>query len=63
MKAPQIIFIILSIMDLLVTARKHGEPKGNYNIVVKIIDYAILTGILLWGGFLPTNYLSEFIYV
>ena len=51
MNAPQIIFVILAVIELLITAAKQGQPKGEYSIGEKIIDVGIMSGLLYWGGF------------
>lgn len=55
MKAPQIIFILLVGWELIQAARHHKEPKtgleGEHNIWVKLLNVALLSGILAWGGF------------
>lgn len=51
MHAPQIIYIVLVGIGLLITAAKHGEPKGDYNIGVQIIADGLMIGLLIWGGF------------
>ena len=52
MKAPQIIYICLMVMNVTINLVKHGEPKdGNYNIFTAMIGVAIEYGLLRWGGF------------
>ena len=50
MGTPQIIFIVIASIELLVHAAKHGERR-EFNIFAKIIDTAVLVGLLIWGGF------------
>ena len=51
MRAPQIIVIILFTVEFAVATLKHGESKGNYNIVMTILDIATFAGLLIWSGF------------
>ena len=51
MKAPQIIYIILTVINLLAAANMHGKKKANTNFWNTIIASGITIGILLWGGF------------
>ena len=51
MKAPQIIFIVLVGLELLMHANKHGQPRENYNILIALFNAVITVGLLWWGGF------------
>ena len=52
MGIPQILFIVLCAIVLLLAAHLHGEPKkGNYNFFKSFIAEAIPAGLLIWGGF------------
>ncbi len=49
---PQIIWIILTIMGLCLTAYNHGKtPKYSDNFWVCLLAKCISIGILYWGGF------------
>jgi len=50
MGAPQIIFIVIASIELLVHAIKHGEIR-EFNISMRIIDTTLMVGLLFWGGF------------
>lgn len=53
MSTPAIIFIILMSIELLYRARIHGRPKEGQteNFWVGLFSLALLTALLLWGGF------------
>jgi hypothetical protein len=51
MAAPQIIFIVLMAVDLLGTAYLHGKPRAPWNLCIKLVDVAIVVGVIWWGGF------------
>jgi fatty acid desaturase len=51
MHAPQIIFIVLGLFELVAAAYLHGEPKGKFNLWVTIPNLMLIFGLLLWGGF------------
>ena len=52
MKAPQIIFIGIFFISLLLVANKHGKPKtGNENFWINFAAVIIEILILWWGGF------------
>ena len=51
MEWPQIILISIVFLNLGVRAAKHGEPRGDHNVGVAIIDVALLFSLLWWGGF------------
>lgn len=49
---PQIIYIILLIINLILIGYNHDKPKtGKHNMFTDIIVLAILIGLLYWGGF------------
>jgi len=49
---PQITFVTLTILGLLVTVRFHGEPRtGKYSVVSFFIASAIDYWLLYYGGF------------
>ena len=50
MGIPQIIFIVIASIEVLVHAIKHGEHR-EFNIFVRLIDTALMVGLLFWGGF------------
>jgi heme/copper-type cytochrome/quinol oxidase subunit 4 len=52
MKAPQIIILVLLIVELLLVSYLHGKEKsGNYNFWSTLISTSIIIGLLVWGGF------------
>ena len=51
MGTPQIIFIILIGLNLLITARYHGQDKGEHNLCHALINAGLTIGLLYWGGF------------
>jgi len=51
MNAPQIIFIVLASIELLVHAHKHGQSRGKFNIGMALLNTAFTVGLLWWGGF------------
>lgn len=51
MGAPQIIWVIIVAITLLVSANKHGESKGEYNVIVDLIGAGLAFVLLWWGGF------------
>jgi hypothetical protein len=49
---PQILYIILTLVNLLLNAHYHGEPKeGNHNFFIDLLGIAITYALLIWGGF------------
>jgi hypothetical protein len=50
MDAPQIIVIVLMAVGIAVTAINHGKPT-TYNMYRPVVRYAVLAGLLFWGGF------------
>jgi hypothetical protein len=50
MGIPQIIFITMTGIGLLLIANKHGKPD-EYNIWVSLVATGITMGLLYWGGF------------
>lgn len=51
MKAPQIVYLALSGISLLLTAHDHGKPRTNTNFWSSAIAAVIMISILWWGGF------------
>ena len=52
---PQIVYLMLVTLGLGVSLVKHGLPKtGKNNVFVDVLSSAILTLILMWGGFFST---------
>lgn len=51
MRAPQIIWIILTAMDFAIVLVKNGTPKGDYDVGIYIVALAVNIGLLWWGGF------------
>lgn len=52
MRAPQIIWIVMVGINMLISASKHGQKRqGEYSIFTDIIAVGISIGLLYWGGF------------
>lgn len=53
MNTPQIIYLTITAVGLLIEANQHGKPKGpgNHNFWVTAVSTAICLSILYWGGF------------
>ena len=50
--APQIIYIVLVLINLVMFGYRHGKPKtGNHNIWVDLIAITLVIALLYWGGF------------
>lgn len=49
---PQIIYICIILIDLILIGYYHGKPKkGKHNVFVNLIVMAITLSLLCWGGF------------
>lgn len=52
MGIPQIIYLALTFIVLLVSANLHGKSKGvTVNLFMALIVHALNIGLLYWGGF------------
>jgi len=52
MGAPQIIYLTLVGVGLLLSAYLHGKPKrGTENVFVTLVGQAMMVALLWWGGF------------
>ena len=52
MKAPQIIYLSITLLNLLITAYMHGKPRTDkYNIFVTILSTTVGLMLLTLGGF------------
>jgi len=52
MKAPQIIYIVLLGIALLLSANKHGQlKKGTWSFWTELVSTFLHLGLLYWGGF------------
>lgn len=51
MGIPQIIYIVLTAMNLGMALAKHGKPRENWNVFVNSASAAIVYTLLIWGGF------------
>lgn len=50
--APQIIFLTMVLISLLLEANRHRQPKqGNNSFWVALVATIISLGLLYWGGF------------
>lgn len=50
MKTPVIILIILWSIGLLISAKKHGQPRGEFNLYTSIFSVGIEFLLLYWAG-------------
>ena len=48
---PQLLFLLLGILEIIIFTVKHGQSRDDYNAFIKVLDLAILTALLTWGGF------------
>ena len=48
---PQIIYLVLTAVSLLLAANQHGKPRSNQNFWTSLVAFAIVLSILWWGGF------------
>lgn len=48
---PQIIYVSLSIIGLILTTIRHGKPRSNESVWTSIVAILIIYPILIWGGF------------
>ena len=48
---PQITWIILVSLSLIIVALNHGKPRESYNIFTFLITLAISVTLLIKGGF------------
>ena len=52
---PQIILLCIALINIVVSAIKHGEPKdktsSTYNFWITLGNILVLLGLLYWGGF------------
>ncbi len=52
MKTPQIIYLVLTGINLLTSSYMHGKERtGKHNVFVTLIVTALVIGLLYWGGF------------
>ena len=51
MGAPQIIIIVLWIIDFIISVVKNGEPRQPYNPTAMLLSIIITALLLSWGGF------------
>jgi len=51
MNAPQITLLILFLIALLISANKHGQPKGNHDFFETVFAVFLWIVILYWGNF------------
>lgn len=50
--APQIIYIVIIIINLINAGYRHGKPKeGTNNLWIDLTSIAIAIALLTWGGF------------
>ena len=50
MKTPVILLIILWSIGLLISAKKHGQPRGEFNLYTSIYAVGIEFLLLYWAG-------------
>lgn len=52
MGIPQIVYLSLTFITLLLSANLHGSPrKGTVNLFIALTVHALNIGLLYWGGF------------
>ena len=52
MKWPQIVMIVLYVVNVVIDAQRHGEPKdGKHNVLVTLVGSALGVWVLWAGGF------------
>ncbi len=52
MRAPQIIYLVLVGINLLLSAYLHGKPRRETeNVFVTLVAQAVMVALLWWGGF------------
>jgi len=51
LEAPQTVMLLLALLSLLISAHKHGESRGKYNMWASLAAIIIQLSILSWGGF------------
>lgn len=48
---PQGILLTLLVIDLILTAILHGQPRPRFNFWTALLEQAIVFALLIWGGF------------
>lgn len=48
---PQIVILVLYLVNIALSAIHHGEEQAPYNVWVTMLGIAINFAILKWGGF------------
>ena len=48
---PQIVFIVAMSISLYISLICHGEDRGEHNFFYKLIDVAVTSAVLYFGGF------------
>tara|TARA_R100000664_G_C2723639_1_gene116286 strand:+ start:578 stop:733 length:156 start_codon:yes stop_codon:yes gene_type:complete len=48
---PQILFLAIMVLNLVIAVLKHGEERTKYNAYTTTLDVTLLASILYWGGF------------
>lgn len=51
MHAPQIIYLVLVFIGLMIAAREHGKPRVPSSFWITLIAALIVMSLLIWGGF------------
>lgn len=51
MQWPQITLIVLMAMTVTAHAIKHGQPRSDFDVLIKLIDVSIISSLLYAGGF------------
>ena len=49
--APQLILLILIVINFAIHCAKRGEDRGEYNPVIYSLDAIATLALLYWGGF------------
>ena len=48
---PQIVVLVLYLVNITLSAVHHGEEQGPYNVWMTMLGAAVNFAILKWGGF------------
>ena len=51
MDVPQIIMIVLIVLNLFIAADRHGKVGDKYNFLKTLFANILLGGLLWWGSF------------
>jgi hypothetical protein len=49
--APQIVYLSIMFVALLLSAALHGKPRSNINFWTDLVSSALTIALMYWGGF------------